>query len=179
LSSSAIDPRDHRRVPLLIRCRAAALSRAGPRALRCILQRGHFSVKRPAAHRRRRSPEFPCNPHDRRSPSGGHRLASLAVVRIAVSDAGRVFGRQTRAYAEYRIFSRLARFGDIVRQADISLSALPTDSADVLCRVVVAVGDGRCLRVAARGRHVHEAINRAAQRIGDAVHRHLELALPS
>jgi hypothetical protein len=34
-----------------------------------------------------------------------------------------MFGRQTRAYAEYRIFSSLARFSDVVHEADISLTS--------------------------------------------------------
>ena len=42
-------------------------------------------------------------------------------MKIEVSDIARTFGRQTRAYAEYRIFSSLARFSDVVREAEVSL----------------------------------------------------------
>jgi hypothetical protein len=48
-----------------------------------------------------------------------------------------------------------------------------------LCVVVVTVNDGGRLYVRARGRHVYDAINRAAQRIGDALRRHGDIALSS
>ena len=101
-------------------------------------------------------------------------------MRISVTDIGRTFGRQTRAYAEYRIFSSLARFSDVVRDADVSLiSTRPTETSRVLCVVVVTVNDGGRLRVRARGRHAYDAINRAAQRIADALRRHSDIVLSS
>ena len=44
-------------------------------------------------------------------------------MRIDVQDG--VYGDQTRAYAEYRIFSTLKNFGDIVRQATVTLTPTP------------------------------------------------------
>jgi hypothetical protein len=38
-------------------------------------------------------------------------------MRIDASNIGRTFGRQTRAYAEFRTFSSLAQFSDVVREA--------------------------------------------------------------
>ena len=38
-------------------------------------------------------------------------------MKIEVTDISRTFGRQTRAYAEYRIFSSLAAFSNVVRDA--------------------------------------------------------------
>jgi ribosome-associated translation inhibitor RaiA len=101
-------------------------------------------------------------------------------MRIAVSDVGRTFGRQTRAYAEYRIFSSLARFSHVVRDVDVSLTSTnPTDGPKALCAVVLTVGDGSRLHVRARGRHAYDAINRAAQRIGDALRRYTDTPLSS
>jgi ribosome-associated translation inhibitor RaiA len=101
-------------------------------------------------------------------------------MRIAVTDVGRTFGRQTRAYAEYRLFSSLARFSDVVRDVDVSLaSTRPTDGPKAVCAVVVTVTDGSRLHVRARGRHAYDAINRAAQRIGDALRRRTESQLSS
>jgi ribosome-associated translation inhibitor RaiA len=101
-------------------------------------------------------------------------------MRISVTDVGATFGRQTRAYAEYRVFSSLARFSEIVRDADISLTATtPPDVSRALCVVTVTVGERDRLQVRARGRHVYDAINRAAQRIGDALRRHGAIALSS
>lgn len=100
-------------------------------------------------------------------------------MRIAVNDVGHAFGRQTRAYAEYRIFSSLVRFSDIVRDANVSLTPAPVEGHTALCCVEVTIEHGRRLRVSARGRHAYDAINRAAQRIGDAVRRHTDVALSS
>lgn len=50
-------------------------------------------------------------------------------MRIEATDIGRTFGRQTRAYAEYRVFSSLAGFSDVVREAAVSL----TGSNDRVC----------------------------------------------
>ena len=101
-------------------------------------------------------------------------------MRISVTDVGSTFGRQTRAYAEYRVFSSLARFSDVVRNADVSLTLTrATETSRALCVVVVAVNGGGRVHVHARGRHVYDAINRAAQRIGDALRRRSDIALSS
>jgi|SRR5689334_12085905 len=98
-------------------------------------------------------------------------------MRIAVTDIGRVFGRQTRAYAEYRVFSSLAHFGDVVNEAEVTLMPLVFDGSIARCRVVVTVAGGHRLRASAKGRHVYDAINRAARRISDGVRRHTNVAL--
>ena len=102
-------------------------------------------------------------------------------MRIAVTDIGRTFGRQTRAYAEYRIFSSLARFNHVVRDVEVSLtSATPMiDAAGALCVIVLTDGDGIRVHVRASGRHVYDAINRAAQRIGEAMRRRTDIPLSS
>ena len=71
----------------------------------------------------------------------------------------------------------MARFSDVVREADVSL--IPSDGHTARCVVAVTIGDGTCLRVSARGRHVSDAINRAARRISDALRRHTDIALSS
>jgi hypothetical protein len=97
---------------------------------------------------------------------------------IEVTDIGRTFGRQTRAYAEYRIFSSLARFTGHVRDAAVSLT--PEDMGHgVLCSVVVRFASGSPVRLTARGRHAYDAINRVAHRIGPALHRHTKVAMSS
>ena len=92
-----------------------------------------------------------------------------------MTDIGCTFGRQTRAYAEYRIFSSLARFSDVVHEAGVSLTARRRGGA-ARCIVSVAVDDGGRLRVSARGRHVYDAINRAAERIGEELRRHTDIS---
>jgi ribosomal subunit interface protein len=98
-------------------------------------------------------------------------------MRILVTDIGGTFGRQTRAYAEYRIFSTVARFGDVVHEADVSLTSRRRGAAR--CDITLGLNDGRRLRVSARGRHVYDAINRAAERIGEELRRHTDVRLSS
>jgi hypothetical protein len=99
-------------------------------------------------------------------------------MRIDVTDIARTFGRQTRAYAEYRIFSSLARFSDVVRQAAVSLTPAGRDHT-VVCFVVVSFEVGLPVRVTARGRHAYDAINRVAHRIGPALRRRTLVAVAS
>ena len=99
-------------------------------------------------------------------------------MKIEVTDIARTFGRQTRAYAEYRIFSSLARFSDVVREAVVSLTPADRGHA-VTCSVVVGFEAGTPVVVTARGRHAYDAINRVAQRIGPALRRQTDLALPA
>ena len=98
-------------------------------------------------------------------------------MRISVTDSGGTFSRQTRAYAEYRVFSSVARFGDVVREAAVSLTSRRAHGA-ARCGVVLTVDDGGRLRVSARGRHAYDAINRAAGRISEEVRRHTAVRLP-
>ena len=94
-------------------------------------------------------------------------------MRISVTDAGSVFSRQTAAYAEYRIFSSVARFSGVVHEAGVSLT-MRRGGAAARCVVSLAVNDGGRLRVSARSRHVYDAINRAAERIGEELRRHTD-----
>jgi ribosome-associated translation inhibitor RaiA len=91
-------------------------------------------------------------------------------MRIEAAEIGRTYGRQTRAYAEYRVFSSLAQFTGVVREAQVSLT--PADSTQhVVCSVVLGLEEGVPVRVTARGRHAYDAINRAAHRLGPALRR--------
>jgi hypothetical protein len=99
-------------------------------------------------------------------------------MRIEVTEISRTFGRQTRAYAEYRIFSGLATFGDVVRGATVSLAPGGRDQS-VMCSVRVALDTGLPVEVSARGRHAYDAINRAADRLGPALRRHAHVAVTS
>ncbi len=98
-------------------------------------------------------------------------------MKIAVTDIGRAFGRQTRAYAEYRVFSSLARLSDVVQDATVSLTPPTVTEPSVVCDVSVTVQQGTQVRVTARGRHAYDAINRAAERINNALRRHVDIAV--
>lgn len=91
-------------------------------------------------------------------------------MRIAIA-ADEAFSDQTRAYAEYRVFSSLARFSADVRDATVSLSTARRGTRAVICAVAVSTGCGAAVRVSARGRHAHDAIDRAAGRAGEHLRR--------
>jgi ribosome-associated translation inhibitor RaiA len=105
--------------------------------------------------------------------SGGEYTMNVNVTDIAVT-----FGRQTRAYAEERIFRSLARFSEIVRQVDVWLTP-SLKGNPVVCSVLVGLDNGMLVSVTARGRHAYDAINRVVHRIGPTLVRHTHVALPS
>jgi hypothetical protein len=93
-------------------------------------------------------------------------------MRIAVTATGCEFDTQTRAYAEYRVFSSVARFSDRVSRAAVLLKTATGRQPDVLCSIVLTMHPARHTRVHARGRHACDAIDRAAARAGDVLARH-------
>ena len=95
---------------------------------------------------------------------------------IAATDVALTFGRQTRAFAEDRIFRSLARHGDAVREADVSLTP-DQRGHSVVCSVLVSLQNGMLVGVTARGRHAYDAINRVVHRIDSTLrgYTHLEL----
>lgn len=99
-------------------------------------------------------------------------------MKIEVTDISRLFGRQTRAYAEYRIFSSLAAFSNVVRQVTVSLTSGATGHS-MECSVLIGLQTGVPVQVTARGRHAYDAINRAADRLAPALRRHAQVAVPS
>ena len=100
-------------------------------------------------------------------------------MRISVTEIGSTFGRQTRAYAEYRIFSSVARFGHVVHEARVSLTSIKRAGGTARCVVSLSVNGDNRLRVSAKGRHVYDAINRAAERIGAELRRYSGITLSS
>ena len=97
---------------------------------------------------------------------------------VNVTGIALTFGRQTRAYAEERIFRTLAHFSEIVRQADVWLTP-GLKGHPVVCSVRVGLDNGMLVSVSARGRHVYDAINRVVHRIERVLARHRHVALPS
>ncbi len=81
-------------------------------------------------------------------------------MRITVDAA---YGDQTRAYAEYRLFSTLKHFGDLVQHATVTLT--PDGRGAVVCRVVIEMANNRRTEAAAGGRHPYGAIDRVAQKL--------------
>lgn len=89
-------------------------------------------------------------------------------MRIEV-DGDESISRQTRTYAEYRLFAALAPSIEDRRCRGASLVVRrakdPRRGARVGCTVVVALQDGGIARFRATGGHPYEAINRAVDRV--------------
>jgi hypothetical protein len=98
---------------------------------------------------------------------------------IDVQTPLRAFDDQTRAYAEFRVFSALARFSGDVGDVRVSLTQPPAGAHPVVCRVDVPLSCGTRVRASARGRHACDAIDRAAARISDALRRRARVAVTS
>ena len=96
---------------------------------------------------------------------------------IAVT-IGPGFADQSRAYAEYRLFSVLAPFTESVRDARLSLSGGAVGGL-ATCAVSVTRADGGRVRIRVRGCHAYDAINRAVDRVGRALRRDMRAALTS
>ena len=88
---------------------------------------------------------------------------------------------QARTYAEYRVFAALARHTRSVRRVRVVLRH--TDERGtcdkVTCVVTVSLEPAGSLRIRVRGPHVYAAINRAVERLGDALGRRVEQRLSS
>ena len=91
-------------------------------------------------------------------------------MKIEVTDISRTFGRQTRAYAEYRVFASLTAFSSVVREVTVSLT-LSARSRSVVCSVLIGIDAAVPVQVTARGRHAYDAINRVADRLGPVMRR--------
>jgi hypothetical protein len=91
-------------------------------------------------------------------------------MRVEVLDSSRS-GDQTRAYAEYRVFSTLSHFAASVRHALVTLAPAraggggPPGETAVLCTVTVTMTDSRHAAASARGPNACGAIDLVASRL--------------
>jgi ribosome-associated translation inhibitor RaiA len=90
---------------------------------------------------------------------------------IRVSGPAGLVTDQMRAYAEYRLFAALARFGRTVRQATVSLSAANSGEPGVICLVEVDLGPDGHVRARARQRYAAPAVEQAADLAKSALER--------
>lgn len=100
-----------------------------------------------------------------------------AAIRIDVSSAGGPLDGQTRAYAEYRLFSRLAPSRAAVDYATIALvdpgdaaGAAHASAPQAICTISIALHQGKRVRVSARAPHIYDAIDRAVDGAAKGVH---------
>jgi ribosomal subunit interface protein len=93
---------------------------------------------------------------------------------IQISVVGRApnLTEQVRAYAEYRLFSRISPWGRWITSVELAVQA-QEDSPEVTCDVVLTSGE-RTVRARARRRHPVAAIDAAV----DDMARRIALARP-
>ncbi len=91
--------------------------------------------------------------------------------RIHVVSDHDAISRQARTYAEYRVFSALTRHAFKFRSARVLLCPSEDRSTfdRVTCAVSVALEPSGSVRVQVTEPHVYAAINRAVERLGDAL----------
>ena len=90
---------------------------------------------------------------------------------IRVSDPAGLVTDQMRAYAEFRVFAALARFGRTVRQATVSLGPATSGDPGVVCLVEVDLGPDGLVRFRARDLHAAPAVEHAADLARSALER--------
>jgi len=91
--------------------------------------------------------------------------------------ADNAISSQARTYAEYRVFSALTRHALKFRRARVLLR--PSDDRgtcdSVTCALSVALEPSGSVRIRVTGPHVYAAINRAVERLGNALGGRVEL----
>jgi hypothetical protein len=94
-------------------------------------------------------------------------------MRIDVTDEDASATAQARAYAEYRLFTTLARHARCIQQVGVVLGHVNRNGVTVraTCVVNVVLEPSGSAVVRAHGRHVHGAIDRAAERMAALIGR--------
>jgi len=94
----------------------------------------------------------------------------LGMNRIAVV-GDKSINAQVRTYAEYRVFATLTRHGQHFRRVRVLLRERDGSGKcdNVTCAVAVALEPSASVRIRVTGSHVYAAINRAIDRLGDAL----------
>lgn len=92
-------------------------------------------------------------------------------MQISIRAPAGLVSHQMRAYAEYRVFEALARFGRAVRGATVNLDR--TDSHDdlITCVIDVDLAEDAAVRCRSRRKQAAEAVDRAAVRARRAIER--------
>lgn len=89
-------------------------------------------------------------------------MTTSTALRIAVSGVGPDIDGQTRAYAEYRLFSRLAGAPDIVDHALVALRGGGSQGA-ARCAITITLRSGELCTASARAQHIYDAIDQAVE----------------
>ena len=79
------------------------------------------------------------------------------------------FDRQTRAYAEFRVFSQLTAERGSVASAVVTLQQSGTREREISCRIIAVTSNGDTVEATASGSHPYAAIDGAVADIAHAL----------
>lgn len=86
-------------------------------------------------------------------------------MRITLSGINTAIPDNTRAYAEYRLFTSAARHEELVRSVDVVVRRDSRATRQFLCAVSVDLGPSGRIKTQARAAYPIAAIDRAAERM--------------
>jgi ribosomal subunit interface protein len=92
-------------------------------------------------------------------------------MRIEVTANNDSVSPRIRTYAEYRLFTTLARHARVIRRVRVILGSPPQARGALTCEVDVTLQASGSARVLAHGPNMHAAIDSAAERIGHVIDR--------
>ena len=92
-------------------------------------------------------------------------------MRIEVAGNNDSVSPQIRTYAEYRLFTTLARHARVIRRVRVILGSPLQAGGALTCEVDVSLQASGSARVLAHGPNMHAAIDSAAERIGHVMDR--------
>lgn len=94
-------------------------------------------------------------------------------MQIHVAGVSPLFTQQVRAYAEYKVFSRLAPFARYVELVQVVVTEGADAEGGTICVVTADLGDAGCVRTRVRRPRATGAIDIAAENVARAAARKL------
>ena len=101
------------------------------------------------------------------------RSAQHTPMEIYVAGVTPLLTQQVRAYAEYKVFSRLAPLARNVAMVQVVVTDGPEGEDGAVCAVTAYLGDAGCVRSRVRRRQATCAIDTAAENVARAAARRL------
>lgn len=101
------------------------------------------------------------------------RAGPFTPMQIYVAGVMPLLTQQVRAYAEYKVFSRLAPLARSVALVQVVVTEAPGAEGGALCAVTADLGDAGLVRTRVRRSQVTSAIDTAADNVARAAARRL------
>jgi ribosome-associated translation inhibitor RaiA len=85
-------------------------------------------------------------------------------MRMPLTGNGVIITDQLQTYAEYRLFTSIARYQALIHAINVTLGHDPGNRSRYLCIVGVDLNSGEQIKIRSYGAHPNAAIDRAADR---------------